>query len=90
MCFRASRRPSGSHGHLASWTVDAPGVAVQSARDGLRTTVRVRTPSFGWIALLLDRERSAGSGAHLPSLAATTSVRADRAGRRDVERNVSG
>jgi hypothetical protein len=51
-------------------TIDIPRLAVQSTPDGTRTAVGVRTPAFGWIALLLDRAQTEGLGAHLTTLAA--------------------
>ncbi|MEO8487073.1 MAG: hypothetical protein ABI585_12140 [Betaproteobacteria bacterium] len=58
-------------------SIDAPRLAVQLTPDGLRTAIGVRTPAFGWIALLLDRAQTEGVGAHLTALAPTMSVRAD-------------
>ena len=49
-------------------TIDLPRLAVQSTPDGTRAAVGVRTPAFGWIALLLDRSQTEGLGAHLSSL----------------------
>jgi hypothetical protein len=51
-------------------TIDTPRLAVQTTPDGTRTAVGVRTPAFGWIALLLDRTQTEGLGAHLSSLVA--------------------
>jgi len=52
-------------------TIDIPRLAVQTTPDGTRTAIGVRTPAFGWIALLLDRSQTEGLGAHLSSLVAT-------------------
>ena len=49
-------------------TIDMPRLAVQSTPDGSRTALGVRTPAFGWLALLLDRSQTEGLGAHLSSL----------------------
>ena len=51
-------------------TIDKPRLAVQATPDGTRTALGVRTPAFGWIALLLDRSQTEGLGAHLSSLVA--------------------
>src|SRR5689334_4137964 len=48
-------------------TVDIPRLAVQATPDGSRIAVGVRTPAFGWLALLLDRSQTLGLGAHLTS-----------------------
>ena len=51
-------------------TIDVPRLAVQTTPDGTRTALGVRTPAFGWLALLLDRSQTEGLGAHLTSLVA--------------------
>jgi hypothetical protein len=49
-------------------TIDTPRLAVQTTPDGTRTALGVRTPAFGWVAMLLDRSQTEGLGAHLTSL----------------------
>ena len=64
--------PEGSYPHI-----DTPRIVAQATQDGLRAAIGIRTPAFGWIAILLDRSQATGLGAHLTSLASTMSVRAD-------------
>jgi hypothetical protein len=52
-------------------TIDIPRLALQATPDGTRIAMGVRTPAFGWIALLLDRSQAEGLGAHLTSAAAS-------------------
>jgi hypothetical protein len=49
-------------------TVDIPRLAVQTTPDGTRVALGVRSPAFGWLAMLLDRAQTESLGAHLSSL----------------------
>src|SRR6187455_3188375 len=68
--LRASMLPEVPHEVPAGScpTIDIPRLAVQTTPDGMRTALGVRTPAFGWLALLLDRSQTEGLGAHLSSL----------------------
>ena len=55
--------------------VDAPRIAVQVTPDGKRAAFGVRTPSFGWLVLMLERGQIEGLGAHFAAIASTMAPR---------------
>ena len=55
--------------------VDAPRIAVQVTPDGKRAAFGVRTPSFGWLVLMLERGQIEGLGAHFAAIAPTMAPR---------------
>ena len=55
--------------------VDAPRIAVQVTPDGRRAAFGVRTPSFGWLVLMLERGQIEGLGAHFAAIASTMAPR---------------
>ena len=55
--------------------VDAPRIAVQVTPDGRRAAFGVRTPSFGWLVLMLERGQIEGLGAHFAAIAPTMAPR---------------
>lgn len=56
-------------------SIDMPRIAVQVTPDGSRAAFGVRTPVFGWLALLLDRTQVEGLGKHFAEIAPTMAPR---------------
>lgn len=56
-------------------SVEAPRIAVQVTPDGKRAAFGVRTPSFGWLVLMLERGQIEGLGAHFAAIAPTMAPR---------------
>lgn len=56
-------------------SIDIPRIAVQVTPDGTRAAFGVRTPVFGWLALLLDRTQVEGLGRHFAEIAPTMAPR---------------
>lgn len=50
-------------------SIDMPRIAVQVTPDGSRAAFGVRTPVFGWLALMLDRTQVEGLGRHFAEIA---------------------
>jgi len=50
-------------------SIDSPRIAVQVTSDGSRAAFGVRTPVFGWLALMLDRTQVEGLGRHFAEIA---------------------